>query len=106
MISSACGLEDFIKSEGGFQFLLSSAYTNACCNGSACFYFGSDCGKVATPCDWLKKTEFISGDPFSKDEFCYDYAMPMCAYHFESTTVLPTLAPVCYNSCPSNVSTD
>jgi hypothetical protein len=66
---------------------------------------------VATPWNWFKKTGVVSGGPFGQGEFCYDYTMPKCAHHVESTTLLPcdqvaTVAPVCGNSCPSNTSID
>ena len=98
-----------IKSEVAFKTFLSDADTAACCKGSDCITLGCDVGQVAVPCDWFKKTSVVSGGHFDKDEFCYDYTMPMCAHYVESTTLVtcdlfPTVAPVCGNSCPSNTS--
>jgi hypothetical protein len=101
-----------IKSEVALQTLLSVANTTACYNISACFTFECDVGKVATPCDWFKKTGVVSGGSYGQDDFYYDYTMPMCAHHnIEFTTLRPcypltTVATFCGNSCPSNTSTD
>jgi hypothetical protein len=79
-----------IKFEVAFQTLLSVADTTACYNISACLPFECDVGKVATPCDWFKKTGVVFGGSYGQDDFYYDYTMPMCAHHnIEFTTLLP-----------------
>jgi hypothetical protein len=100
-----------IKSQVAFKTLLSVADTTDCCKGSYCFTLECEIRQVISSCDKLKKTCVVSGTQFGQDEFCFDYTMPMCANHVESTNLLPcdqfpTVASVCGDSCPSNTSTN
>lgn len=100
-----------IKSGGKFLNLLSVSDTTGCCNGVQCQSFGCNGGQVGTPWSWFDRTGVVTGGDFGDNTLCYDYTMPQCAHHVESTTLavcddVVQVEPKCGKSCPTNASID
>jgi len=96
-----------IKSGGQFTELLSVADTTACCGFLRCFSMGCNGGQVGTPWTWFDSTGVVSGGDFGNGKYCYDYTMPECAHHVNSTTLpdcadVPQVSPTCDKKCVSN----
>jgi len=95
----------------GYQGLLSTADTAACCNSTKCLSYDCNGGQVATPWRWFKTNGVVTGGGYGNTQYCYAYTMPECAHHVDSATLapcdqIPTVAPTCGSTCPSNATID
>jgi len=100
-----------IKSNGAFTELLSVSDTTACCGFLACFSMGCNGGQVGSPWTWFKRTGVVSGGDYGDNKYCYDYTMPQCAHHVNSTTLpscddVKQVSPTCNKKCDSNSTID
>ena len=100
-----------IASKGKITDLYSVADTTGCCGFLACQSMGCNGGQVGTPWNWFEKKGVVTGGDYGDGQLCYDYTMPQCAHHVESTTMkncedIKQVAPTCDNSCPSKTSID
>jgi len=85
--------------------------TAGCCNGTECFSFDCNGGQVGTPWGWFTRAGVVTGGDYGNTEWCYAYTMHQCAHHvapslpdYPSCDDVPTDAPQCLSSCPSNTS--
>lgn len=102
-----------IASQGDLTHLLSVADTTACCNFLHCFSMGCNGGHVGTPWNWFKEFGVVSGGDFEDGTYCYDYTMPRCSHHVESTETeiqscddVKKDEPKCKKQCVSNKEID
>lgn len=100
-----------IESDGFFHDFFSVSDTTGCCNFLQCQSMGCNGGQVATPWKWFTKKGVVTGGNLGDNIFCYDYTMPQCAHHVESTTMkpcedIPQVAPKCESTCPNNKAID
>lgn len=98
-----------IATGGADQSMFSVADTAGCCGAKNCLSFDCNGGQVATPWKWFVNTGVVSGGPYGDNQWCYAYTMPECAHHvvvqdLPDCSLIPTVAPQCLNSCPSNTS--
>jgi len=98
-----------IATGGADTNMLSVSDTAGCCGAKNCLSFDCNGGQVATPWKWFKDVGVVSGGPYGDNQWCYAYTMPECAHHvvvqgMEDCSLVPTVAPQCLSSCPSNTS--
>jgi len=96
-----------IKQGGAFRELLSVSDTTGCCGFLSCFSMGCNGGQIGTPWSWFERTGVVSGGDYGDGVYCYDYTMPECAHHVNSTTLpdcstIPEKTPSCESKCVSN----
>jgi len=96
-----------IKSKGAVTQLYSVADTTGCCNFIHCFSMGCNGGQVGSPWTWFTRTGVVTGGDYGDGKLCYDYTMPQCAHHVESSTLpqcsdIKEVDPKCYSSCVTN----
>merc|ERR1719192_2247244 len=96
-----------ISSKGKFTTLLSVADTTGCCGFLSCLSMGCNGGQVQTPWKWFHKTGVVTGGDYGDGKYCYDYTMPQCAHHVNSTTLpdcsdIKQVQPKCDSKCPTN----